>query len=244
MSDRKESDRRYRESVKVVKEELAHLQEEKSEWEAEKKLIYTTLQPGVNDLIDKYNELLKYVFVSGDDEINNDMIKSYRVNFIKLPDIEITDEAVANIGDTHKDEDAKVSQKTNDDEATPNETIEHPLPDEAPDEDDLEMVNDEIISSVDGLDDLDEDERNERMRHSGHYDMPNRYSPERPHVRPFVSFVDLDTKEEQIKRCLQMGHLAEVPEQFQKAVFQADPTLEQEWEDYQQTIFGGKLNLH
>ncbi|MCL4448894.1 MAG: hypothetical protein M1483_08565 [Actinobacteria bacterium] len=319
MSDRRERNRRYQEKLKAGRAELVRLREEKSEWEAEKKMIYTTLQPGVNDLIDKHNDLLKYVFVSGDDVMDNDMIESYRVNFIKLPDIEITDEAVANV------------------EANPNETIEHDpiecgvtrvdhnhashveartriclagqrlarqgiMPshrkvgailrglgvrsvgvhtwqafldeigerwgevamtrefwEEMADaliEEGAELATRGVETGVHSLlvaanpsappevlAELAGDEDDERMRRSGEVAMPNRYPPERSHVRPFVSFDDLDTQE-QIKRSFQMGRLGNVSEEWVKPLFRDDPTLEQEWEDYQQTIFGGKINSH
>ena len=123
MSNRAESDRRYQEKLKAEREELASLQKEKSEWEAEKRMVYTTLQTGVNDLIDKYNDLLKYVF-DEEDEIDQDMIESLSVTFIQLPDIEITNEAVTNVEDTHGDGDEEASQKTIEEKDAKNEPTE------------------------------------------------------------------------------------------------------------------------
>ena len=89
MATRTERNRRYQEKLKAEREELMQLREEKKRWEEERKMIYTTLQTGVNDLIDKYNDTLKYVF-DEEDEIDRGMIESLSVAFIQLPDIEIT----------------------------------------------------------------------------------------------------------------------------------------------------------
>ena len=272
MKNSAEYDRRYRqqqaERIKAERAELAQLREEKKRWEEERKLIYSILQPGVNDLIDKYNDLLQHVFISEDDELNNEMIESYRVNFIKLPDVEITNEAVTNVEDTHEDDEKEASQEpleekegknepdenTQSDDEAPDDPIENAAPDDeesdevTEDEDEnedessfLEMNDDIIDREVELM--RYENEISERMGRGGKYDMPHRYSPERSHPRLFVSIADLDTQEK-VKRSLQMGKLAEVPEEFQKILFQSDPVLRQEWEDYQQIVFGGKIQLN
>ena len=270
MATRTERNRRYQEKLKGEREELAQLREEKKRWEEDRKRLYSILQPGVNDLIDKYNDLLQHVFNSEDDELNNEMIESYRVNFIKLPDIEITDEAVANVEDTHED-DEETSQEpleekedenepdenTQSDDEVPDDPIENAAPD---DEESNEVTEDEdydedydvrqevasnkhipphILAQLAMDEDWnDEDEISERMGRGEKYDMLHRYSPERSHPRLFVSFDDLDTQEK-IKRALQMGELANMSEAFQKTLFQSDPVLRQEWEDYQEVVLGG-----
>jgi hypothetical protein len=35
-----------------------------------------------------------------------------------------------------------------------------------------------------------------------------------------------------------MGELADMSEEFQKILFQSDPVLRQEWEDYQEIVLG------
>ena len=261
MTNRAENDRRYRERIKEERKQFAQLQKEKREWEVEKKMIYTTLQTGVNDLIDKYNDTLKYVF-DEEDEIDRGMIESLSVAFIQLPDIEITNEAVTNVEDTHGDDEKDAPQEPieekedkndpdenaqSDDEA-PDDPIENAAPDdeepdEVPEDEDedessfLEMNDDIIDREVELM--RYENEISERMGGGGKYDMPHRYSPERSHSRLFVSIADLDTQEK-VKRSLQMGELADMSEAFQKTLFQSDPVLRQEWEDYQEIVLGGR----
>ena len=68
-------------------------------------------------------------------------------------------------------------------------------------------------------------------------DPPRLSSSAAPQLRLFISFDDLDTQEK-VKRSLQMGELADMSEAFQKTLFQGDPVLRQEWEDYQEIVLG------
>ena len=273
MATRTERNRRYQEKLKAEREELMQLREEKKRWEEERKMIYTTLQTGVNDLIDKYNDTLKYVF-DEEDEIDRGMIESLSVAFIQLPDIEITNEAVTNVEDIHGDDEKEASQEpleekegknepdenTQSDDEAPDDPIENAAPDdeelneatEAEDEDYKvrEAVAKNPSISPNRLAQLamdeewnDEDEISERMGWDERYNLPYRYPPDRSHPRLFVSIADLDTQEK-VKRSLRMGELADMSEEFQKILFQSDPVLRQEWEDYQQIVFGGKIQLN
>ena len=264
MANRAENDRRYRERIKEERKQFAQLQKEKREWEAEKKMIYTTLQTGVNDLIDKYNDTLKYVF-DEEDEIDRGMIESLSVAFIQLPDIEVTNEAVTNVEDTNEDNEEEAPQEPLEEKEDKNEPDKNAQSDDEAPDDPIETAapddeeSDEVIEDEDEDEDEDEssflemnddiidrevelmryeNEISERMGRGGKYDMPHRYSPERSHPRLFVSIADLDTQEK-VKRALQMGELADMSEAFQKTLFQSDPVLRQEWEDYQEVVLGG-----
>jgi hypothetical protein len=77
----------------------------------------------------------------------------------------------------------------------------------------------------------------ESTEHVGEKDPPRMSPPVSPPQRRFISIADLDTQEK-VKRSLQMGELADMSEEFQKILFQSDPVLRQEWEDYQEIVLG------
>ena len=158
MANRAENDRRYRERIKAERKQFAQLQKEKREWEAEKKMIYTILQTGVNDLIDKHNDTLKYVF-DEEDEIDRDMIESLSVAFIQLPDIEITNEAVTNVEDTQGDDEKETSQEPLEEKEGKNEPDENTQSDDEAPDDPIENAapDDEESDGVTEDEDYDED---------------------------------------------------------------------------------------
>ena len=79
--------------------------------------------------------------------------------------------------------------------------------------------------------------KTESTERVGEKDPPRLSPPISPPQRRFVSIADLDTQEK-VKRALRMGELADMSEAFQKTLFQSDPVLRQEWEDYQEIVLG------